>query len=98
MADFQVKSAIFSPWPGSWRTHKHGTRTGSPAGWQTAPMKSTIVELGAYAHPRATPLLEAGPVPADPGRHACRPALADRPADGLIRELTGPRRPAITPG
>ena len=29
-------------------------------------MKSTIVELGAYDHPRAAPLLDAGAGPADP--------------------------------
>ena len=61
-------------------------------------MNFAIVESGAYAHPRAAPLLEAGTGPADPGRHACRPALADRRADGLMRKLAGPRRPAITPG
>ena len=61
-------------------------------------MKSTIVESGTYAHLRATPLLDAGAGPADPGRHARRPTLAVRPADGLIRKLIGPRRPAITPG
>ena len=47
-------------------------------------MKSVIVELGAYPHPRADPLLDAGTDPAHPGRHARRPTLAARPADGLI--------------
>ena len=60
-------------------------------------MNSAIVELGAYAHSRAAPLLDAGAGPADLGRHARRPALAARPADGLIRKVAGPRRPAITP-
>ena len=34
------------PRAGAERTRKHGPRAGSAAGWQTAPMKSTIVELG----------------------------------------------------
>ena len=61
-------------------------------------MKSATVELGASARPRAALPLDAGTGPADPGRHARRSALAARPADGLIRKLAGPRRPAITPG
>ena len=48
-------------------------------------MKSAIVELGAYAQPRAAPLLDAGTGPANPARHAGQIALAVRPADGLIR-------------
>ena len=98
VADFQVKSSIFHALGSPGRTRKRGPRAGSPAGWQTAPMKSATVELGAYARLRAAPLLDAGTDPAHPGRHACRPALAARPADGLIRKLAGPRRPAITPG
>ena len=61
-------------------------------------MKSATVELGAYAHPRAAPLLEAGAGPVNPGGHARRLALAVRSADGRIRKLAGPLRPAITPG
>ena len=61
-------------------------------------MNFAIVESGAYAHLRAAPLLDAGTGPADPGRHARRPALAVCHADGLIRKITGPRRPAIAPG
>ncbi len=61
-------------------------------------MKSATVESGTYAQPRAAPLLDAGKGPADPSRHARRPALAFRPADGLIRKIANPRRPAITPG
>ena len=64
-------------------------------------MKSATVELGAYA-PRKLPycwtpeqvrqILAA--LPALPAERA----LAVCPADGLIRKLVGPRRPAITPG
>ena len=61
-------------------------------------MNSATVESGAYARPQAAPLLDAGTGPADPGRHARRPTLAVRPADGLIRKIAGPRRPAITSG
>ena len=39
---------------------------------------SAIVESGAYAHPRAAPLLDAGAGPADPGRHARQPWLFAR--------------------
>ena len=41
-------------------------------------MKSAPVESGAYAHPRAAPLLDAGTGPAHPGRHAGRPWLFAR--------------------
>ena len=99
VADFMPKSAIFDGLaPVSARTSFGKAGRKVAAGWQTAPMKSTIVESGAYAHLRAAPLLDAGTGPADPGRHACRPALAICPADGLIRKMIGPRRPAITPG
>lgn len=66
-----------------------GATVSAALGWIAVRMaellvKSVIVELGAYLHPRAAPLLDAGADPARPGRYARRPTLAVRPADGLI--------------
>ena len=47
--------------------------------------KSATVKLGAYADPRAAPLLDTGTGPANPGRHARWPALAVRPAAAARR-------------
>ena len=56
-------------------------------------MNSAIVESGggAYARPRAAPLLYAGTSPANPGRHTRRSALAVRPA-----AVAGHSSPAVT--
>ena len=98
MADFRVKSAIFRG-PGPELGAAASTALGRIGGnMAELLMKSATVELGAYAHPRAAPLLDAGTGPADPGRHARRPALAVCPADGLIRKIADPRRPANAPG
>ena len=98
MADFTSKSAIFcAPTPELGATVS--TLPGRIAGQMAELlMKSATVESGTYAQPRAAPLLDAGKGSADPSRHARRPALAFRPADGLIRKIANPRRPAITPG
>ena len=59
VADFMPKSAIFDGLaPVSARTSFGKAGRKVAAGWQTSPMKSTIVECEAYAHLRAAPLLE----------------------------------------
>ena len=97
-ADFMPKSAIFDSLPQFRPPRPSGRRAEKLLTVADFADNSATVESGAYAHLRAAPLLDAGTGPADPGRHACRPALAARPADGLIRKIAGPRRPAITPG
>ena len=55
-------------------------------------MNSAIVESGgAYARPRAAPLLYAGTSPANLGRHTRRSALAVRPA-----AMAGHSSPTVT--
>ena len=54
-------------------------------------MNSAIVESGAYARPRAAPLLDAETGPANPGRHTRRSALAVRPA-----AVAGHSSPTVT--
>ena len=75
LADLTGKFAIFSALGRSWDPPQ-ARRWGRPVvKMAELLMNSAIVELGAYAHPRATPLLEAGTGPADLGRHAGQPGL-----------------------
>ena len=98
VADFMPKSAIFDSLP--------QFRPPRPSGRRAEKLLTVADFAYEVDHCRIGGISPAASYPTTGGRNRsgrswppCLPAsLADRPADGLIRKIAGPRRPAITPG